>query len=174
MRSLHFSIHRRHEDGAVAVEFALIFPLLAMILLGTVTAGLSYTHSIGLTNAVREGSRFGATAILVPASGWNGWAADVVDRTRATQFDDNTTTPETRICAAIYKKTTSGASVLGLSSQCDAAIGYSAAPVLPTTVETGKCVVMVHASRPFTITAVLFNADEEMKKKSVSLYERVC
>ena len=173
MRSLHFSIRRRHEDGAVAVEFALIFPLLAMILLGTVTAGLSYTHSIGLTNAVREGSRFGATAIM-PASGWNGWAADVVTRTQATQFDDNNTPKETRICAAIYKKTTSGASVLGSSSQCDAAIGFSAAPVLPATLETGKCVVMVYASRPFTITAVLFNADEEMKKKSVSLYERVC
>ena len=50
------------ERGAVAVEFALVLPLLVMLLLGIATTGLSYTHAIGVTNAVREGARFGATA----------------------------------------------------------------------------------------------------------------
>jgi Flp pilus assembly protein TadG len=53
----------------VAVEFALVFPLLVMLLFGIITAGISFAHSLGLTNAVREGARFGAISDASPASG---------------------------------------------------------------------------------------------------------
>ena len=46
----------------MAVEFALIFPLLAMLMMGIVTGGLSYSNALGVQNAVREGARYGATA----------------------------------------------------------------------------------------------------------------
>ena len=55
-----------------------------MMLLGTITGGLAYTRSIGLTNAVREGARFGATGDIASAT----WSPDVIDRVRETQFDD--------------------------------------------------------------------------------------
>ncbi len=60
---------RLDERGAVAVEFALVLPVLVMLLLGITTAGLSYSHAIGLTNAVREGSRFGATTLATTPDG---------------------------------------------------------------------------------------------------------
>lgn len=45
------------ERGAVAVEFAILAPLLIMILLGIMEFGRAYNVQISLTNAAREGVR---------------------------------------------------------------------------------------------------------------------
>ncbi|CAH0163873.1 hypothetical protein SRABI26_01020 [Arthrobacter sp. Bi26] len=45
------------ERGAVAVEFALIAPVLIMLLLGIMEFGRAYNAQISLTNAAREGVR---------------------------------------------------------------------------------------------------------------------
>jgi len=48
------------ERGAVAVEFALIFPVLLLLVLGILEFGLGY-HAWDVTqNAAREGARMGA------------------------------------------------------------------------------------------------------------------
>jgi Flp pilus assembly protein TadG len=47
----------RSEDGAVAVEFALLLPILVVLLLGIMEFGLLYNAQITLTNAAREGAR---------------------------------------------------------------------------------------------------------------------
>ena len=45
------------ERGAVAVEFALLAPVLIMILMGIMEFGRAYNAQISLTNAAREGVR---------------------------------------------------------------------------------------------------------------------
>lgn len=45
------------ERGAVAVEFALLIPILIMILLGIMEFGRAYNVQMSLTNAAREGAR---------------------------------------------------------------------------------------------------------------------
>ena len=45
------------ERGAVAVEFAILAPLLIMILLGVAEFGRAYNVQISLSNAAREGVR---------------------------------------------------------------------------------------------------------------------
>lgn len=45
------------ERGAAAVEFALLLPLLLMLVLGTIEYGRAYNAQITLTNAAREGVR---------------------------------------------------------------------------------------------------------------------
>lgn len=45
------------ERGAVAVEFALLAPILVMIVLGIVEFGRAYNVQATLTNAAREGAR---------------------------------------------------------------------------------------------------------------------
>lgn len=45
------------ERGAVAVEFALLAPVLIMILLGIIEFGRAYNVQVTLTNAAREGVR---------------------------------------------------------------------------------------------------------------------
>lgn len=45
------------ERGAAAVEFAILLPLLLMLVLGTVEFGRAYNAQITLTNAARDGVR---------------------------------------------------------------------------------------------------------------------
>ena len=49
----------RSESGASAVEFALLLPVLMMILFGIVEFGLALYRQAILTNASREGARLG-------------------------------------------------------------------------------------------------------------------
>lgn len=50
------------EEGASAVEFALILPVLALLLFGTIEFGLLLYNKQVLTNAGREGCRAGIVA----------------------------------------------------------------------------------------------------------------
>lgn len=50
-------MRERSERGAVAVEFAILLPLLVMIVLGIMEFGRAYNAQISLTNAAREGVR---------------------------------------------------------------------------------------------------------------------
>lgn len=45
------------ERGAAAVEFALVLPILVMLVFGIVYFGLGYNAKLGVTAAVREGAR---------------------------------------------------------------------------------------------------------------------
>lgn len=48
---------RASERGAVAVEFAILAPVLIMILMGIMEFGRAYNAQVSLTNAAREGVR---------------------------------------------------------------------------------------------------------------------
>ena len=48
---------RNSEAGAELIEFALVFPLLLMIILGIVDFALMFQRYEVVTNAVREGAR---------------------------------------------------------------------------------------------------------------------
>jgi Flp pilus assembly protein TadG len=47
----------RTERGAVAVEFAVVLPVLLIFLLGIIEFGLAFNAQISLTQAAREGAR---------------------------------------------------------------------------------------------------------------------
>lgn len=49
------------ERGAALVEFALVVPLLMMLLVGLVSAGTAYDQKLQITHATREGARFAST-----------------------------------------------------------------------------------------------------------------
>lgn len=59
---------RASERGAVAVEFAILAPVLIMILLGIMEFGRAYNAQISLTNAAREGVRVMAISNNQPAA----------------------------------------------------------------------------------------------------------
>ncbi|WP_120519971.1 TadE/TadG family type IV pilus assembly protein [Arthrobacter celericrescens] len=48
---------RNSERGAVAVEFALLAPVLVLLLLGIMEFGRAYNAQVSLSNAAREGVR---------------------------------------------------------------------------------------------------------------------
>jgi Flp pilus assembly pilin Flp len=47
----------REQDGAAAVEFALLLPLLVLLLFGFIQFGLAFNTRIQATNAAREAAR---------------------------------------------------------------------------------------------------------------------
>ena len=53
-------LSRPRDDGAVAVEFALLVPLLVLLLTAILDYGMWYSDSIALRNGVREAARAGA------------------------------------------------------------------------------------------------------------------
>lgn len=52
--------HRKNESGAAALEFALVMPLLLMVLFGIIAFGVVFAQNLALSNAAREAARFGA------------------------------------------------------------------------------------------------------------------
>jgi Flp pilus assembly pilin Flp len=53
----------RGEDGAAAVEFALLLPLLVVLLFGFIQFGTAFNTKIQATNAAREGARMAVVGI---------------------------------------------------------------------------------------------------------------
>ncbi len=47
--------------GAALVELAIVLPLIVMLIVGMVSAGIAYNHQLALTHSVREGGRYAAT-----------------------------------------------------------------------------------------------------------------
>ena len=54
------------QNGQATVEFAIVLPLLLMVLLGIVQFGIIFNHYLALTDAVRAGARQGAVSRQLP------------------------------------------------------------------------------------------------------------
>ncbi len=150
-----------------------------MLLLGTVTTGFSYSHVLGVTNAVREGARFGATA---DATSGTTWADNVIARVRQTQFDDPN--QDTDICVQLWKMGTGQ-----VAGDCSAGNGsVTPALTLPTTatanpavpdalsvtggLQAGQCAVRVIAARNYNINFLLGRVARTSTSYSMARYER--
>ncbi len=156
---------RRRESGASAVEFALVLPLLVVLLLGVTTAGVSYNKALGTTDAIREGARYGATALTTPAPA-GGWVSAVQQKT--VSLSAGTIPGTSNVCVKLTKGPS--ASVV-LSSACS----FSAnEPATPTGLAATDCVVKVWAKVPFTINTGIAVWNNNIVRASVARYERTC
>jgi Flp pilus assembly pilin Flp len=61
------TMDKRDQDGAAAVEFALLLPLLVLLLFGFIQFGLAFNTRIQATNAAREAAR----QAVVGVDNWN-------------------------------------------------------------------------------------------------------
>ena len=59
---------RRDDRGAAAVEFALVLPVLVVLLFGMVQFGIAYDAQLKVTHAAREGARMAAVGGDVAAA----------------------------------------------------------------------------------------------------------
>jgi Flp pilus assembly protein TadG len=144
------------DEGAAIVEFAMVLPLLVMLLLGMITGGLALNSSIAMADAVREGARFGATTVSTDA-----WGPDVVTRTTVLSATELT---NAQVCSRLEKD---GVSVR--TSTCDFP---AVAPPTPTGF-TG-CVAKVWARKTVDINGGVFNYTITLDRGSVARYERPC
>jgi Flp pilus assembly protein TadG len=65
--------HRRKERGQAMVEMAFVLPIFLLVVMATVDFGFAFQRYITITNAAREGARFG-----------------IVEGTTATQIEEAT------------------------------------------------------------------------------------
>src|SRR3954470_8261614 len=63
---------RRPDTGASAVEFALVAPVLFLILFGIIDYGIWFSDSISARQAVRDGARRGVVASFGTCTGPTG------------------------------------------------------------------------------------------------------
>jgi len=61
-RAIRARRHARREDGQAYVEFALVLPLLLLIVMGIIQFGTVFKDYIALTDAVRVGARQAAVS----------------------------------------------------------------------------------------------------------------
>jgi len=71
---------RGDSRGAALVELALALPLLVMLLVGMVSAGIAYNNQLALTHAAREGGRYGATLPVTNFGSLAAWLDEVSDQ----------------------------------------------------------------------------------------------
>lgn len=155
-------VRRRGERGASAVEFALVMPLLLMIVFGMITTGLTFSDHLSATNAAREGARYGAAADASSAS----WATSVRDRAKQTYFNASETVTDAEICVQLVQST-------GTVAKQWAGGSCGTAPATPSSMTAGSCVVKVWMTRPQRIQLLVFpDLNFNVKAESVAYYSR--
>lgn len=72
---------RSRDKGAALIELAFALPLVIMLIVGMVSAGIAYNHQLSLTHAAREGGRYAATLPVTNFANMGDWLTEVIDQT---------------------------------------------------------------------------------------------
>ena len=155
----------RPEKGAVAVEFALVLPVLVMMIFGIMTAGTAYSDHLAITNAVREGSRLGSA--IDYNTGPSTWADSVQSRVRQVYFNGSSSLSTSQICVKLLSSSGSLAVPTSQGTNC------GTEPTTPSNMPTNSCVVKVWVKKPAKISLLVspdFNFS--IAAQSVSYYGR--
>ena len=150
--------------GAVALEFALVLPLLVTLLLGVITTGLAYNDKLSISNAAREGGRFGSAVDY--STGATAWATSVQTRVRDTYFNAGSTLTTAQVCVVLRDST-------GTSLAATSPNACGTEPDAPAGMVTGSCVVKVWVQKPARIDLGLVSIGPfNIAARSVSYYGR--
>lgn len=148
---------RQDERGSAMLELALVLPLLMAMALGIVTGGNAYFEKVSITDAVREGGRYGASLKISPTTTWQ---ADV--QARVAQVSGGLVTAS-QVCAALVVPT-------GSDTTCGVAdpAGASTDPV----VGSPASIVKVSTSIPVNLQFYFFSQTITMTVNTAARYER--
>lgn len=174
---------KRSDRGASLVEFALLAPLLFLLLIGTVTAGLTLSRQNSVKNAVREAARFGAVV---------DFSADIDDNLTAlyqqtvngATGDLNPNATDRVVCVAqiddanewyyhLYTDSDSpiASDVSGVTASALPPAVATACDAASVTVGAGTNRVWVRATRSSQIEALLFDRDVTLQAKALTRNE---
>ena len=90
----------RREHGVAVVEFALIVPVLTMLVFGLITGGLAINQKQQMTHATREGARFASTVPANQTFTSGTWASNIRDLI-VDRSDGSLTAPD--VCVALVE-----------------------------------------------------------------------
>ncbi len=96
---------RRSQSGAAAVEFALVMPLLFLVMFGILQYGLYFNDSLNTRQGVREGARIGVVGDFASEAGCtSGGDLDKVACKTKSRIDALTGTAYVRVKATAWTK----------------------------------------------------------------------
>lgn len=156
----------RSERGAVFFEFTLVLPLFLALILGIYTGGMAYTNKIALVEAVREGSRYGASLPTGnAANAVTTWQASVRDRVVASSGGALTAAD---VCVAFVLPTAVSASTTTTVANWDCGVRDPSGAINEPLVH----LVKVSATKPATMEFFLFSKSTVLRASAVARFER--
>ena len=164
----------RSHEGANAVEFALVLPMLVILIFGAITAGLSLNTRQQMDHAVREGARFAATLPFDdsgnPCGGSDSWWDCVRNRVEGSSVGNVNTTDGGIGVSYIDVDDVASSQRWGTldTGEADAEEGD---PCFEETPALTGARVQVTARMPGTVDGVFFGLDFDLDAKSVSMHE---
>ena len=110
------STRSRCERGAVAVEFALVVPILLILVFGMINFGFIFASQISLNSAARDAARAG---VVQPLSGSGQTCAQIAAAARASAGTIGS--PSSKVAVRV-----TGPTVVGTAVDCSLAAGSNA------------------------------------------------
>lgn len=160
---------RQRDDGASAVEFALLFPLFIMLTIGMISFGFAFERWINVTQAAREASRFAATYPM-PATGVSDWLAHVTAVAKEAAGIDGSTPPDDYyVCVRFVNRIGPATTPATVSSHAGSLAGATC-PTLSTSALPDNA-AEVTVIRKVGLEWVLGSADVSVSGENVSRYE---
>jgi Flp pilus assembly pilin Flp len=171
------------DDGASAVEFALLLPLFVMLTIGTISAGFAFHVWLSVTHGAQESSRFAATLSVKASAPSDGgtvatWLNEVSSRAAAAaNVDVTSAAPGTYICVAVV----SSSNVPPLNHHMTMEAGPSGV-MASSAALSGSCpeadsvagdFVQTYVAEPVDFNYVLGSSELTVAGTSVSRYEAV-
>ena len=160
----------RGDAGAALVEFAIVFPVLVMLLMGTVTGGLAISRRASVNSAAREAARYGATVAQTQCNSSCGgmtWA-QLVQSVAVQRATGDVTSVQ--VCAALVSGPGSAPVAVDSSHIVGAASGTNYCYV-DNSSDTGLR-VQVTISRPDEIQLVFAKVPVTLTAQATAKYEQ--
>lgn len=152
--------------GAAVVELALILPIATSLVLGVTSGGMAYNRKLSVTDAVREGSRLGATLLPASVTPPDTWLSTVRGRTVDLSGGQLSSSA---VCVKLVREAgTTDVDVL--TSSCPASMTADE-PATPANLSTGGCIVKVWAQRSDRLLTGFFSTNLTLTARAVSRYE---
>lgn len=151
------------------IEFTLLLPVFVMLVLGVFTGGQSYNQKIGITNAAREGTRYGATLSKAVTGSWADAVRDIVVQRSGGELTNS------QVCVALVSGTGGSTSVVSPSSKFlsngNTSVWPSGGPCFADGSSDSSERVQVAVQRPGQIQALVFTFNLQLKSSAVGRFE---
>ncbi len=176
-RACHGRCYRRcvreREDGAALVEFAIILPLLLIIVFGIISFGLIFNHKLSLTSGAREAGRFGATLPVTNFVTMQEWLDEIAARAVSDAIGSlEPDAPNRMICVA-YVHPNGSAPVDKTSRRLEVGgiITYSNDSCFPDDRPKDERRVQVRVGRDTDLEAIFFSMTIPLSAESATRFE---
>ena len=163
MSSLQSRRTQRNDRGAALIEFALVLPVLAMLIVGLFSSAMIYDSNMSLTHSAREGARYGATVPEDQTFSTGTWADNVEALVRQRGGDSLIAAD---VCVALVQGSPATAVSADHSTEPGAAACYD-----DSASGEEELRVQISASKKMTLDVVAFSREVTLTATASSRHE---